>query len=50
MKRVAIYTRVSTDEQKNDLQLLDLKEYAARRDYEIYAVYEDVISGAATER
>lgn len=50
MKRVAIYTRVSTDDQKSDLQLLDLKAYAASRGYHIYDVYEDVISGAAQER
>lgn len=50
MKHVAIYTRVSTDEQKSDLQLLDLKEYAAKRGYKIYNYYEDVISGTAKER
>ena len=50
MKRVAIYTRVSTDDQKSDLQLLDLKEYAASRGYHVYRVYEDVISDATQER
>src|SRR5437868_14827250 len=49
-KRVAIYTRVSTDEQKTDLQLMDLKEYVRRRDYEIYNFYEDIVSGATKER
>ena len=50
MKHVAIYTRVSTEEQKTDLQLLDLKEYVAKRNYKIYNFYEDIISGATKER
>lgn len=49
-KKVAIYTRVSTDEQKTDLQLMDLKEYVNRRGYDIFNFYEDIISGAAKER
>jgi DNA invertase Pin-like site-specific DNA recombinase len=49
-KKVAIYTRVSTDEQKTDLQLMDLKEYVQRRRYEIFNFYEDIVSGAAKER
>jgi DNA invertase Pin-like site-specific DNA recombinase len=50
MKRVAIYTRVSTEEQKTDLQLMDLKEYVTRRGYDIYTFYEDIVSGATKER
>jgi len=49
-KKVAIYTRVSTEEQKTDLQLMDLKEYVVRRGYEIYNFYEDVVSGTTKER
>ncbi len=49
-KRVAVYTRVSTDEQKTDLQLMDLKEYVRRRDYEVFNFYEDIVSGATKER
>src|SRR5947209_2055438 len=49
-KKVALYTRVSTEEQKTDLQLMDLKEYVQKRGYTIYMVYEDIISGAAKER
>jgi DNA invertase Pin-like site-specific DNA recombinase len=49
-KKVAIYTRVSTDEQKTDLQLMDLKEYINRRGYDIFNLYEDIISGATKER
>jgi DNA invertase Pin-like site-specific DNA recombinase len=48
--KVAIYTRVSTDEQKTDLQVMDLKEYVRKRGYIIYNTYQDVISGAAKER
>jgi DNA invertase Pin-like site-specific DNA recombinase len=50
LKKVALYTRVSTDEQKTDLQLLDLKEYVQRREYEIFNIYEDIVSGATKER
>jgi DNA invertase Pin-like site-specific DNA recombinase len=50
MRKVAIYVRVSTDEQKTDLQLRDLREYVSRRGYEVFRIYEDVVSGAATER
>jgi len=49
-KKVALYTRVSTDEQKTDLQLMDLKEYVRRREYDIFNTYEDIISGATKER
>ncbi len=49
-KKVALYTRVSTEEQKTDLQLMDLKEYIRRREYEIFNTYEDIVSGATKER
>ncbi len=49
-KKVALYTRVSTDEQKTDLQLMDLQEYVRRREYDIFNTYEDIISGATKER
>src|SRR6266699_1987915 len=48
--KVAVYTRVSTEEQKTDLQLMDLREYVKRRDYKIFNFYEDIVSGAAKER
>ena len=50
IKKVAIYTRVSTQEQKTDMQLMDLKEYVQKRGYETFHFYEDIISGAAKER
>jgi DNA invertase Pin-like site-specific DNA recombinase len=49
-KQAALYTRVSTEEQKTDLQLMDLKDYVKKRGYTIYNTYEDIISGAARER
>lgn len=46
-KRVAIYTRVSTDRQSTDNQLQALREWAERAGHEVVAVYEDKgISGA----
>src|SRR6266702_2616480 len=49
-KKVALYTRVSTEEQKTDLQLIHLKEYVRKRDYEMFNTYEDIVSGATKER
>lgn len=47
---MAVYTRVSTEEQKTDLQLLDLNEYVTKRGYELYNRYEDIVSGSTTSR
>jgi DNA invertase Pin-like site-specific DNA recombinase len=49
-KRVAIYTRISTAEQKADLQTDELTEYAAWRKWEIAGVYSDIISGTKDKR
>jgi DNA invertase Pin-like site-specific DNA recombinase len=48
--KVACYARVSTDRQDLEVQLQDLREFAARRGWEIVGVYEDVISGASLKR
>ena len=46
-RRAAIYLRVSTDRQTTANQRLELEAIAARRGWEVVAVYEDnVISGA----
>jgi DNA invertase Pin-like site-specific DNA recombinase len=50
MTRVAIYARVSTSEQNPDSQLLILREYAARRGFEIYQEYVDYVSGVSEKR
>lgn len=41
LKRVAIYTRVSTDSQTTDNQLLELEAAAKRHNWEIVAVFRD---------
>ena len=50
MKRVAIYCRVSTDEQTNDPQRLELDEFCRRRGWENLKVFTDRISGAKWTR
>jgi DNA invertase Pin-like site-specific DNA recombinase len=49
-KVVAIYARVSTDEQNADKQEFICNEYCKRNDMEIYKVYKDVISGTTSSR
>jgi DNA invertase Pin-like site-specific DNA recombinase len=44
------YARVSTGEQHLETQLLDLREMAKQRGYEIVQEYGDVISGARAKR
>ena len=50
--RVAIYARVSTTNGQNpEMQLLDLREYASRRGWEVFAEYVDNgVSGAKESR
>lgn len=50
MKQVAIYTRVSTADQNLDLQINDLTEYASKRGWQIYQIFEDKISGTTKTR
>lgn len=50
MKKVAIYTRASTNDQNTDMQISDLTEYAQKRGWQIYEVYEDRIAGATKTR
>jgi DNA invertase Pin-like site-specific DNA recombinase len=49
-KRAAIYARVSTGDRHLETQLLDLREMAKQRGYEIAHQYTDVISGARARR
>jgi hypothetical protein len=49
-KRVAIYTRVSTLEQRNEGQGHELKDYAKRRGWLVAGVYADKISGIKNTR
>jgi DNA invertase Pin-like site-specific DNA recombinase len=51
IKKAAIYARVSTRDQHIDTQLLQLREFATRRGFEIVAEYQDVgISGSKAKR
>lgn len=43
--KIAIYCRVSTEEQDADKQEIICKEYCERNNFEIFKVYKDVISG-----
>jgi len=49
--KVALYCRVSTSDQTNKNQLLELRDYCERNNYEIYKEYADNgISGSKTTR
>lgn len=51
MKRCAIYARVSTLDQRVENQLLDLRQFAAQRSYEVVCEFTDVgISGSKARR
>ena len=50
MKRAGLYMRVSTVDQHPETQLLDLRQMAAQRGYEVIHEYTDRISGAKTRR
>jgi len=49
-KRAAIYARVSTGDQRPETQLLDLREFAKQRGFEIVHEYVDTISGTKSKR
>lgn len=49
--KVALYARVSTEDQSTEGQLIQLREWARRLNYEIYKEYVDhAISGTKTSR
>ena len=48
--KIAIYCRVSTEEQDADKQEFICKEYCERNNLEIFKVYKDIISGSTTSR
>ena len=50
MKRAALYMRVSTLDQHPETQLLDLRQMAAQRGFEIVEEYTDRISGVKARR
>ncbi len=50
MKRAVLYTRVSTPDQSIEPQLLDLRQMATARGYEIVHEYSDRLSGTKSKR
>lgn len=48
--KTALYVRVSTDKQEVDNQLLQLREYCRKQNYEIVTEYTEIVSGAKTNR
>lgn len=48
--KTVIYSRVSTDMQENENQIMQLREYAEKQEWEILAVKTDVCSGSKDER
>ena len=48
--KVAIYIRVSTDKQEADNQRRQLLDYTRASNWELHAVYEDIISGKEETR
>jgi DNA invertase Pin-like site-specific DNA recombinase len=50
MKRAIILTRVSTEKQKTDRQILELENYCREKGYEIEKVISSVVSGRKTDR
>jgi DNA invertase Pin-like site-specific DNA recombinase len=48
--RVAIYARVSTDDQNCDRQIRELTAYRDRAGWEVVGVYRETASGAKNDR
>lgn len=50
MIKVAIYVRVSTEQQNYDIQLDLCKKYAQKQGYGVFRVYSDVFTGKGSSR
>lgn len=48
--RIALYLRVSTDKQETENQALQLREFAARQDWQIISEYTDYETGSKSDR
>lgn len=48
--KVAIYCRISTEEQNLNNQITLCKKFCESKDWEIYKIYKDVVSGAKSSR
>lgn len=49
-KRVAIYCRVSTNDQNCDRQQRDLEAFAERANFQVIAIYKETASGSKNDR
>src|SRR5580704_370856 len=49
-KRAVLYCRISTGDQHLETQLLDLREMAKQRGYEVVQEFTDIISGSKSRR
>ncbi len=47
---IAIYTRVSTEKQEYENQLLQLREFAKKKSWKVYKEYSETISGKESQR
>lgn len=50
MKKVAIYVRVSTEDQNTDMQKEACVKYSEAHNYEIFKIYSDITSGTKSSR
>jgi len=50
IKNCAIYVRVSTDEQNPEHQIDALKKYCFQQDFNVFKVYQDIVSGTKDSR
>lgn len=50
MKNVILYVRVSTGKQEADNQLIQLRNYCQKSEYNIYKEYVDIVSGKENRR
>jgi DNA invertase Pin-like site-specific DNA recombinase len=48
--RAAIYTRVSTADQNDELQFREIQDYATRQGWQVVETYQDIASGAKISR
>jgi DNA invertase Pin-like site-specific DNA recombinase len=48
--KIAIYARVSTEKQETENQLLQLREFASKQDWQVFLEYVDYESGSKSNR
>jgi DNA invertase Pin-like site-specific DNA recombinase len=50
MKKVAIYARVSTADQNTESQLMEMRSFVQKREFEVYHEYVDHVTGVVNKR